>query len=73
MQHGLSQASADPSLFTKGTGSNFVLILSVDDIILASPSDHSIAATQQLLQSLFKLKLLGNLKYFLGLEIDTSS
>lgn len=74
MQHGFQQSTADPSLFTKGTDSDLVvLLLYVDDIILAGPNTTVLDQTQNMLQSLFKLKLLGKLKYFLGLEIAHSN
>lgn len=41
--------------------------------MLASPSIAMLSQVQQLLQSLFKLKVLGDLKYFLGLELAKSS
>lgn len=41
----------------------------VDDIIVASPSPARIAQIQSQLEQLFKLKVLGKLRYFLGLEI----
>lgn len=40
--------------------------------ILAGPQMQSISAAQELLQTLFKLKLLGPLQYFLGLEVASS-
>ena len=41
----------------------------VDDIVITSPSLDLIAALKTFLHSKFKLKELGPLKYFLGLEI----
>lgn len=62
--HGFCQPFVDPSLFTTGSGDSFVaLLLYWDDIILAGPNSKHISAAQTLLQSLFKLKLLGPLKY----------
>lgn len=52
-----------------GSSSNLVILLVyVDDIIIASPNPSMIAKTTQLLQNTFKLKLIGDLKHFLGLE-----
>ena len=45
----------------------------VDDIILSGPNSASVQAIQTQLQSMFQLKILGTLKYFLGLEIAKSS
>lgn len=70
----LTQSKCDYSLFTAGSGTNFVaLLVYVDDIILASPSPTIVKKVQQTLPSLFKLKTFGELKYFLGLEISTSN
>ena len=45
----------------------------LDDTVLASPDSILVKDTQNLLQIQFKLKLLGGLKNFLGLEITYSS
>ena len=50
-----------------------ILLVYVDDIILARPSTVMLSQMQQLLQSLFKLKVFGDLKYFLALELAKSS
>jgi histone deacetylase 1/2 len=71
---GFTPSKGDTSLFYYHQGSHtmFVLIY-VDDIVVASSST---AATQALLRDLeqqFALKDLGNLHYFLGIEIKRSS
>jgi len=59
---------------TYGSESSLVVLLVyVYDIILVGPSSTCVAKVQQKLQSMFKLKVLGSLKYFLGLEIAKSS
>ena len=71
--NGFTQSKSDYSLFTYGFGANLViLLLYVEDIILASLSSTKLSHVQQLLQSLCKLKVLGDLKFFLGLEIARS-
>ena len=45
----------------------------IDDIIIASKDQAAIGRVQTCLQQLFKLKVLGDLKYFLGLEIAKSA
>jgi hypothetical protein len=65
------QASkADTSLFfySQGNIQTFVLIY-VDDIIVASSSDQATQALLQDLQKDFALKDLGELNYFLGIEV----
>ena len=54
------QSKSDHSLFTRGPGASFVVLLVYfDDIIIATPN--------------FKMKDLGPLKYFIGLEIAHSN
>ena len=49
------------------------LLVYVDDIIITGPSLHVINSLKAFLHSHFKLKDLGGMKYFLGLEIARSS
>ena len=61
-------------MFIKGSGASLVVILVyVDDIILAGPSVDVLNQVKSLLQSHFKLKDLGVLRYFLSLEIACSA
>lgn len=72
-QHGFQHNSADNSLFIKGTGDNLVvLIVYVDDILLAGPNSALIDTTRQLLEDHFKLRIIDDLHYFLGVEIAHS-
>ena len=49
-----------------------VLLVYVDDIILAGADLDAISHVKAMLHSLFKLKDLGTLKYFIGLEIASA-
>nr|KYP74080.1 Retrovirus-related Pol polyprotein from transposon TNT 1-94 [Cajanus cajan] len=72
--HGFIQCISDYSLFSFGSGNNIVyLLVYVDDIILAGPSIDTLQKCQNLLHNLFKLNVVGDLKYFLGLEIAKSN
>ena len=71
--HGFIQSKADYSLFTKGNGSTFVaLLVYVDDILLTGPSPSNINSVKDSLKAHFKLKDLGQARYFLGLELSRS-
>jgi hypothetical protein len=74
ISHNYRQAASDHSLFTKQTASTFtVLLVYVDDIILAGNSLSEFVHIKTVLHSAFKIKDLGVLKYFLGLEVAHSS
>jgi hypothetical protein len=74
LAHGYQQAHSDHSLFTKHDQSHFTLLLVyVDDVILAGNSMTEFSYIKELLHSSFKIKDLGKLKYFLGLEVAHSS
>ena len=67
---GFAQSQADHSLFTCHRGQSFTLILIyVDDILLAGNDLSDINNFKAMLAQRFKLKDLDQLKYFLGLEI----
>jgi hypothetical protein len=70
---GFKQASADHSLFTRQTSSSFtVLLVYVDDVIIAGTSLADIVSIKTALHHSFRIKDLGQLKYFLGLEVAHS-
>ena len=48
------------------------LLVYVDDILIASNDPQSVADLKVILDKQFKLKDLGSLKYFLGLEVARS-
>jgi histone deacetylase 1/2 len=67
---GFVPSKADTSLFyyNKGGHSMFILVY-VDDIIVASSSSEAVNALLMDLKEEFALKDLGNLHYFLGIEV----
>ena len=72
--HGFVQATSDHTLFTKSTTSSFTaLLVYVDEIILASTSLTVFDELKLALHQTFKIKNLGQLKFFLGLEVAHSS
>ena len=67
---GYQQSKADHSLYVKVTSSDFTaLLVYVDDIVLAGTSTSEISHVKQLLHQSFKIKDLGQLRFFLGFEI----
>ncbi|XP_019173014.1 PREDICTED: uncharacterized protein LOC109168445 [Ipomoea nil] len=67
---GFKQAVCDNSLFTRGSNDSFIaLLVYVDDVVLASSDKAQIQQIKEHLHLVFKIKDLGSLKYFLGLEV----
>ncbi|XP_021984785.1 uncharacterized mitochondrial protein AtMg00810-like [Helianthus annuus] len=67
---GFTSSRADPSLFifNKGTCAMYVLVY-VDDVIVTGNQGHKLHAFIKALNTEFALKDLGELSYFLGLEV----
>ena len=70
-RYGYNQCQTDHTLFIKHflAGKIVVLIVYVDDIILTGNSTAEINKLKELLAREFEIKDLGNLKYFLGMEV----
>ena len=72
--HGFKQSKADYFLFTKKFNDSFIaLLVYVDDILIARNNVQAVEELKTSLNQHFKLKDLGGLKYFLGLEIARSN
>ena len=70
IDHGFVQSKFDNLVFTRIKGSSIIIILVyVNDILIASNDVDALSSFKQFLDSKFKLKDLGTLKYFLGLEV----
>ncbi|XP_042946076.1 uncharacterized mitochondrial protein AtMg00810-like [Carya illinoinensis] len=68
------ETRCDYSLFTKVTTSSFLaLLVYVDDVIVASNDIQAVQDIKNVLHAEFKIKDLGELKYFLGLEVARTS
>ncbi|RVW29060.1 Retrovirus-related Pol polyprotein from transposon RE2 [Vitis vinifera] len=60
-------------LFTCRKGKSFTaLLIYVDDILITGNDVNAIVALKQFLHSHFRIKALGDLKYFLGIEVSRS-
>lgn len=71
---GYSQGTVDPTLFTKIISGSFAaLLIYVDDMILVGNSMAEFDSLKSTLHSQFGIKDLGNLKFFLSIEVAHSS
>ncbi|XP_072072000.1 uncharacterized protein [Arachis hypogaea] len=71
---GFTPSENDHSLFTKFTGTTFTAILVyVDDLVLAGDHLSEIQAVKIFLDDKFKIKDLGLLKFFIGMEVARSN
>ena len=74
LQLGFITSSGDHTLFLKNSGGIYMAVLVyVDGIVIASSCDKATELLKTALQASFKLRDLGTLRYFLGLEIARSS
>jgi histone deacetylase 1/2 len=70
---GFLASKADTSLFIYSKSGIIIFVLVyVDDIIVTSSSNKAITSLLQDLSSTFALKDLGDLHYFLGIEVNGS-
>ncbi|KAJ0733050.1 putative RNA-directed DNA polymerase [Helianthus annuus] len=67
---GFKQSLCDHSLFVLNKSNVFlVLLVYVDDIVITGNNESEISRVKQTLSESFKIKDLGILKYFLGIEV----
>ncbi|GJW38884.1 ribonuclease H-like domain-containing protein [Tanacetum coccineum] len=70
VENEFKQSGHDHSLYTKESSGSFVpLLVYVDDIVLTGNNINEINKVKTFLKSKFKIKDLGELKYFLGTEV----
>lgn len=71
---GFKISSADPTLFLRTTNSRIIFVLVyVDDLLITGSSLSHISDLINTLQSDFPITDLGNLHYFLGVEVTPTS
>lgn len=68
---GYNQGQANHTLFFKhnNDGKKTILIVYVDDIIVTGDDDVEVGRLKQMLANEFEVKDLGQLKYFIGMEV----
>ncbi|CAM8960116.1 unnamed protein product [Rhodiola kirilowii] len=67
------QSSHDHSLFTYDHNGDFlILLVYVDDVVITGTSTSLIDSVKTFIHSAFKIKDLGQFKYFLGIEVARS-
>jgi hypothetical protein len=70
-QAGFTRSALDHSLFLYRQGDIVTwLLIYVDDIVITGNSSSHISHVKEVLQEEFKMKDLGELRYFLGVELD---
>jgi len=73
IQKGFRQSISDYSLFTYNCDQTTIFVLVyVDDIIIIGNNENAISKIKQFLAQSFSIKDLGNLSYFLGIEVSRS-
>ncbi|GJT34109.1 retrovirus-related pol polyprotein from transposon TNT 1-94 [Tanacetum coccineum] len=71
-QH-FSKGVVDPTLFTRKVGNNLLLVqIYVDDIIFASTNTSMCNEFANLMTTKFKMTMMGQMPFFLGLQISQS-
>ena len=66
---GFQQSQSDPCIYTSKKDGLFIIAVYVDDILLCAKSEKTIAQVKQDLEKCFQLKDIGELHYFLGINV----
>jgi len=68
-ENGFAQNPADHCVYSKGIeNERIILIIWVDDLVIAANDIHTINTVKEMLSTKFKMKDLGKLKHFLGID-----
>jgi hypothetical protein len=71
LQQGFMRRKSDPNLYTKFDEQGYIVLISlyVDDLIITGNAEKLIDEIKEKLSKVFEMKDLGELHYFLGLEV----
>ncbi|GJS54710.1 retrovirus-related pol polyprotein from transposon TNT 1-94 [Tanacetum coccineum] len=73
IEHGFTKSIIDPTLFTRRHGGDILLIqVYVDDIIFGSTNQDFSKCFANLMKNNFEMPMMGQLKFFLGLQVHQS-
>ncbi|KAL8134084.1 hypothetical protein AgCh_009232 [Apium graveolens] len=74
LKHGFTRGTIDKKLFYKLYGSDMIPIqIYVDDIIFGSTNEKLYQRFSKLMQSEYEMSMMGELSYFLGLQVSQKS
>ncbi|GJZ08423.1 retrovirus-related pol polyprotein from transposon TNT 1-94 [Tanacetum coccineum] len=74
MSKGFTKGTIDPTLFTIRYGEDILLVqIYIDDIIFGSTNPKFSKRFEKIMHSRFEMSLIGEMKFFLGLQIHQSS
>ncbi|GJX56609.1 retrovirus-related pol polyprotein from transposon TNT 1-94 [Tanacetum coccineum] len=73
IEHGFTKGIVDPTLFTQRHGEDILLVkVYVDDIIFGSTNPYFSKRFANLIKNNFEMSMIGELKFFLGLQVYQS-
>nr|GEX58888.1 retrovirus-related Pol polyprotein from transposon TNT 1-94 [Tanacetum cinerariifolium] len=73
LQNGFSKGTIDPTLFTRRFDDDILVVqVYVDDIIFGSTNPRYATLFSDLMKSLFEMSMMGEMTFFLGLQVNQS-
>ena len=74
MENGFSRGKVDTTLFRKNSQTDFILVqIYVDDIIFGATNENLCEDFSKLIQTEFEMSMMGELRFFLGLQIKQTN
>jgi hypothetical protein len=71
---GFSRSIEDHAVYRRGTGDSLVLVgVYVDDLVICGPDNRAIAVFKQQMMKTFNMSDLGQLSYYLRIEVKQKS